>query len=111
MEPNISVVNETPYGIYVWKMPNGAIISDSAGEDRNYLCINARKNDLKAIMSLTEVVRSFGIDEGEPWFLPGYRKVADEEYERQKERLERGLIPDELDLGAWKDEAKYHGKE
>jgi len=107
MKPNVSVVKETPYGIYVWKMPNGAIVSD---EERNFLSIDSKEGDRNHISQLTMTVRGYGITEGEPWFLPGYRKVSDEEYDHQKERMAQGLIPDELDLGAWRDEERFRGQ-
>ena len=37
--------------------------------------------------------------------MSGYRRVTDEEYAYQKQRMEWGLIPDELDLPAFKEEA------
>lgn len=110
MKPKVTTVQETPYGIYVWVMPNGAVIADSDGPDRNYLCINARQGDLKAMAAITREVRSYGITEGEPFFIPEVHKVDDEEYYRQKERLEQGLIPDPLDIGAWREEERLHGK-
>lgn len=107
MDPKISVVKESPYGIYVWRMPDGAIVSD---EDRNFLSIASVEGDRSSIAAITKAVRYYGITEGQPWFLSGYRKVTDEEYDRQKERMAQGLIPDELDLGAWKDEERFRGK-
>ena len=106
MKNKVSTVKETPYGIYVWKMPDGSIVQD---EDKNIMSINAQEFDLRAMRALTNVARSYGIVEGGPWFLPNYRKVTDEEYEQQKARLEQGLIPDELDLGAWRDEERFRG--
>lgn len=107
MKNTVSTVKETPYGIYVWKMPNGAIVQD---EDGNIMSINAKEHDLRAMSALTNVARSYGLVEGGPWFLPNYRKVSDEEYDKQKERLAQGLIPDELDLGAWRDEEKFRAQ-
>lgn len=97
----ITEVEETDYGLYLWEMPDGALISD---EDKNFLNIPSRKNDPEKIKILTETVRSYGIHEGKPVFWAGNRRVTDEEYEYQKQRMEWGLIPDELDYGAARDE-------
>lgn len=95
------MVEETDYGLYLWKMPNGSLIAD---EDKNFLNIPAHRNDQKKIQMLRDAVRSLGIEEGEPIFFSGHRRVTDEEYEYQKQRLEWGLIPDEQDYGAARDE-------
>lgn len=97
----ITEVEETDYGLYLWEMPDGALVSD---DEKNFLNIPAKKGDQKKIKDLTDAVRSFGIQEGRPVFLAGNRRVTDEEYEYQKQRMEWGLIPDELDYGAARDE-------
>ena len=53
-----------------------------------------------------EKFKDLGIEGGRPVFLSGHRRVTDEEYEYQRQRLEWGLIPDELDLPAFKEEYK-----
>jgi hypothetical protein len=40
--------------------------------------------------------------------MSGYRRVTDEEYEYQRQRLEWGLIPDELDIAAFEEEMKQN---
>lgn len=107
MESKISVVRETPYGIYVWLMPGGKVVQD---EDKNIMCINAQEHDRKAIQAITEVAKSYGLEAGRPYFVPDAHKVSDEEYERQKERQAQGLIADPYDIGAWKDEERFRGK-
>lgn len=87
----VTKVKETDYGVYVWKMPDGAYLSD--GEDR-LLSINSRQGDLKRMAALQRVVRSYGIEKGEPHYLPDRYKVTDGEYESMMERLEDGYIPD-----------------
>jgi hypothetical protein len=101
MKKKVSVVEETDYGLYLWKMPNGSLVAD---EDKNFLNIPARKGDQQKINIIKDTVRSFGITEGEPIFFSGHRRVTDEEYEYQKQRLDWGLIPDEQDFGAARDE-------
>lgn len=98
----VTVVEESPYGLYVWLTDAGAIVAD---EDGNYLNIQAMKGDQAKIDLLKSAAKEFGIEGGKPQFLSGYRRITDEEYEYQRQRLEWGLIPDELDLPAFKEEA------
>jgi hypothetical protein len=58
---------------------------------------------------LAREVRTFGIYEGGPKFLSARRKIDDEEFEYQKQRLNWGLIPDPMDIGNYKDEMKKMG--
>lgn len=92
------------FGVYVWEMPNGQYVMD---EDGNVLSINANFGDVSRMSKLAAAARTCGINEGKPSFLPGHRKVTDEEYEQQKERLEMGLVPDEYDMGAAVDELRF----
>lgn len=103
----ISIVEETDYGLYIWEMPDGSIVSD---DEKNYLNIPARRGDTEKIKAITDAVRSYGINEGRAIFLSGHRRVTDEEYEYQKQRLEWGLIPDEMDYGAARDELMNYKK-
>ena len=73
-------------------------------DDGNYLSITARKGNRSRIDALAREVRSYGIYEGGPKFLAGRRKIDDEEFEHQKQRLEWGLVPDPLDIGVHKEE-------
>ena len=97
------LVEETDIGVYVWQMPDGRIVAD---EDGNYLNIAARKGDLRRIKTLTEAARYYGIEEGAPLFLAGHRQVTDEEFEEQKQRMLFGLVPDDHDVPALKDELR-----
>jgi hypothetical protein len=99
--PKVKIIEETDYGLYLWEMPDGSIVSD---DEKNYLNIPARRGDKEKLKLLKDAVRSFGIEEGRPVFLAGHRRVTDEEYEYQKQRLEWGLVPDEMDYGAARDE-------
>jgi len=103
---NQSVVEETRLGIYVWEMPDGRWIGD---DDGNYLSITSTKNNRVKINLLADAVRAHGIYEGSPKFLSGRRKVDDEEFQHQKQRLEWGLTPDPLDIGVYKDSLKNGG--
>lgn len=98
---------ESTLGIYVWEMPDGRWIGDDEG---NFLSITSKKGNKSRIDALAREVRSYGIYEGKPKFLSGRRKIDDEEFEHQKQRLEWGLVPDPLDIGNYKDEMKKWSK-
>ena len=98
---------ESTLGIYVWEMPDGRWIGD---DDGNFLSVTAKKGNRSLIDALAREVRSYGIYEGGPKFLSARRKISDEDFAHQKQRLEWGLVPDPLDIGNYKDEMKKLGK-
>lgn len=98
------VIDELPFGVYVWQMPDGRWVGD---EDGNFLNIAAMKGDKKRLAQLADAARAHGIEEGMPFFLSGHRQVDDEEYESQRQRMQWGLIPDPLDIAAINDEIKH----
>jgi hypothetical protein len=100
---NKQIVEETTLGIYVWEMPDGRWIGD---DDGNFLSVTSMKGNKAKIDALARAVRHYGIYEGQPKFLSGRRKIDDEEFEYQKQRLEWGLVPDQLDIGVYKDEMR-----
>ena len=97
------IAEETNLGIYVWEMPDGRWIGDDEG---NFLSVTSMKNNKSKIEALVKAVKSYGINEGQPKFLSGRRKIDDEEFEYQNQRLKWGMIPDPLDIGNHKDEMK-----
>lgn len=99
----ISIVEESMMGLYVWLTEDGQIVGD---DDGNYLNIQSMKGDERNIEILRNTAKDFGVEGGKPQFLSGYRRVTDEEYEWQKKRMDLGLIPDELDLPAFREEQK-----
>jgi hypothetical protein len=103
---NQTIVEETTLGIYVWEMPDGRWIGD---DDGNFLSITAMKGNKSKIDALAREIRSYGIYEGSPKFLSGRRKIDDEEFEQQQQRLKWGLVPDQLDIGVYKDSLKNGG--
>ncbi len=105
-KPRIRRVQETQYGVYVWKMPDGSIVQDA---DRNIMSIQARENDIIALNKLRAAADFYGVSNGEPLFLPGHRKVTQTEWEEQRARQNAGLLPDIYDPGVAKDEVK-HGR-
>lgn len=99
-----SVVDDIPFGLYVWEMPDGRIVGDDEG---NWMNIPAQKGDRKRIAQITEAARYYGITEGKPKFLSGNTRVTDEEREEQELRMKWGLVPDKNDLGNAIDELKH----
>lgn len=111
-KPKARIIEETNLGLYVWQMPNGQIMGDSDG---NYLSIASVKGDRSKIANITHVAHSVlrgnGIKpEGQAFFMPGSRKVSDEEYVEQVERMKSGLIPDEFDLASMKETLRRERK-
>jgi len=103
LNKNTRIIEETTLGIYVWEMPDGRWIGD---DDGNFLSITSKKGNRSRIDALAREVRSYGIYEGGPKFLSARRKITDEEYAEQEQRLRWGLVPDPLDIGNYKDEMK-----
>lgn len=97
---------ESILGVYVWEMPDGRWIGD---DDGNFLSVTSKKNNRSRMDALAREVRSYGIHEGQPKFLSARRKIDDEEFEYQQQRLKWGLIPDPMDIGNYKDEMKKIG--
>ncbi len=91
MKTRVTEINESEYGLYVWEMPNGAVV---ANEDREYLSVASKVHDAKKMRQLEQAVRSFGITIGRAKFLPGRRKVTRSEWEDMNDRMNSGLIPD-----------------
>jgi hypothetical protein len=98
---NSQFIEETTLGLYVWEMPDGRWVGD---DDGNFMTIQAFKGDKVKMDMLARAVRGYGIDEGQPTFLSGRRKVTDEEFEEQQTRLKWGLVPDKYDMGVYKED-------
>lgn len=97
----MQVIEEVPYGLYLWQMNDGGLVCD---EEKNYLNVAAIKGDIRKINALKAAAKSLGLEDGRPVWMGGHRQVTDDEYEEQKQRLEWGLIPDELDVPAIKED-------
>ena len=78
MTSRLQEVKESRFGLYVWMMPDGQIV---ANEDLDWLNIPSVEGDVEKIRKLRDAVRYYGIAEGQPVFLPGRRRVTDEELE------------------------------
>jgi hypothetical protein len=107
MKSQAKVVDEADYGVYLWQMPNGQYVGD---DQQNFLSVSAMKGDIQKIAALRRAVAEFDIHVGEPVFLAGRRKITDEEYEEQKERMKEGLIADPYDFGAIRDQLRADGQ-
>ncbi len=106
---NRQVVEEVPYGMYVWETPDGEVLGDGDGNVMNVFCM---KNDRKAIAVLAEAAKYYGYPDGKPVWWSGKRRVNDEELEEQQMRERMGLVADPLDYGAIRDEMRsrrYNG--
>lgn len=95
----VQVVEEpfSNYGIYVWQLPSGKFFTDGNG---NALSIDSMKGDQSRIDLLQKEAAWNGQPDGKAVFFANVRKVSDEEYSEQKDRMSQGLIASETDLGA-----------
>lgn len=100
---NRQMVEEVPYGMYVWQTPDGEVLGDGDGNVMNVFCM---KGDRKAIAALADAARHYGFPEGTPVWWTGKRRITDEELEEQQMRERLGLTPDPLDYGAIRDEMR-----
>ena len=96
-----SVVDEAPYGTYIWRMNDGTYLVD---EEYRHLSVFCMRGDQKAIAALTREAKSLGFPNGSPEWVAGARQVSDEEYEEQEARQKMGLVADPLDFGAIQDQ-------
>lgn len=98
-ETKVKVIEEnfSMYGTYVWTKPNGKAFTDGHG---NALSIEGMRDDKSKIKELSEAAKYWGQPEGRAVFYPNMRKISDEEFSEQKDRMNQGLIPSMNDLGA-----------
>lgn len=84
------------WGVCLWQLPDGTYIQDNDG---NYLVAGPCKvRNPKAEANMRAAARSLGVTAGRPFWLPGFRKISDMEWEDQMERLIEGKVPDLADL-------------
>ena len=96
------VQDKSPYGLYVWKLPDGSIFKD---EDGNILNIPSIQHDIEKMKNIKEAAAYYGQPEGEPMWVPGVGRVTEEEYQSDLYRMSEGLTP-LGDTGAWRDAAR-----
>lgn len=95
------IVEESPYGMYVWECADGEIAGDGDGNIMNVFCA---KGDKRAIEALRAAAKYYGWEEGgRPVWWSGKRPITDEQLEEQEQRARMGLVPDPLDYGAISD--------
>jgi hypothetical protein len=101
----VSIVEEpfSDYGIYVWQLRSGKMFTDGEG---NALSIDSMKGDESRIALLRNEAAWLGQPDGQAVFFANVRKVSDEEYSEQIDRMSQGYIPSETDLGALVDAKK-----
>jgi len=101
----ISVIEEpfSDYGIYVWQLRSGKFFTDDEG---NALSIDSMRGDESRIALLRNEASWLGKPDGQAVFFANVRKVSDEEYSEQIDRMAQGYIPSETDLGALIDAKK-----
>jgi hypothetical protein len=95
-KPKRKLVDEgTGWGIVLWRLPDGSYVMN--GQD--YLSAGpCEVGNVQAEINMRRAAASLGITQGQPFWLPGFRKVSDSEWEDQMERLMDGKIPDPVDL-------------
>lgn len=105
----VSIVEEpfSNYGIYVWQLRSGKMFTDGDG---NALSIDSMKGDESRIALLRNEASWLGQPDGQAVFFANVRKVSDEEYSEQIDRMSQGYIPSETDLGALVDAKKTFDK-
>lgn len=96
----ISVVEEkfSNAGIYVWQLSTGKYFTDGEG---NALSIESMRDDPAKIKELTDAAKYYGQPDGKAVFFANVRKISDEEYSEQQDRMSQGLIPSQNDIGAF----------
>lgn len=95
-KPKRTLVSEdVGYGVCLWRLKDGSYVQDSQG---NYLCAQAKLNDLGTERKIIAAARELGIEEGGPFWLPGFRTISNSEYEDQMADLLDGGVPDAVDL-------------
>jgi hypothetical protein len=105
--PKLTVLEKkSDYGIYVWQMEhNGRAFGDGSG---NVMNIPGRPHDIEAMAKLRKAAEHYGAPVGKVIFMPGIRRITDEEHSEQIDRMKEGYIPSETDIGAWLDASKGH---
>lgn len=101
-KPTARIVSETNLGIYVWELPDGEFVANGL----DILSIDAVRGDIQKMAAIQRAAKAYGYPEGKPVFCEGYRKITDEEFEVQYERMQMGMIPDTQDIGNYQDEMR-----
>lgn len=106
MSNQMKAVDEVNYGVYVWKVEGGGILSNEVGDP---LRINSMRGDLKRIAELRKAAAYWGYPEGEPVFWSGRRAISESEHDEQMARQQAGLLADPYDIPALIERQKRAG--
>lgn len=93
----IDVVIEDLRGVCVWKLDDGSVLGDDEG---HYLCVEGDLNSPILEAKLRDAaVHYLGSEAlmGRPVWIPGSRKITDNEADDHTERMMDGYIPDPVD--------------
>src|SRR6478609_1233907 len=102
---NKSIVEEVPYGMWVWiRASDNQVAADADGNVMNVFCMD--KNTPGAVKALTDAANVLGFAPGKAVWWSGKRPISDEEYEHQVARGRAGLVPDPMDIGAIQDQER-----
>lgn len=98
-DTKISVIQEdfSDFGTYVWYKESGKPFTDGSG---SVLSIEGMKDDKSRIKQLAQAASYHGEPAGRAVFFPNTKKISEEEYSEQLDRMQQGLIPNLNDLGA-----------
>lgn len=96
-KPRVQIVQETNIGVYVWQLPDGNFLTD---DDANFLSIASRQGDKERIRRLQEAAAHHGYPDGFAVFYAGSRKISENEFWNQVERMMDGYVPDPYDVPA-----------
>jgi hypothetical protein len=104
---NKEIIREVPWGMLVWQCETGEFAADQDGSLMYVFLDDTNPQRLeRASSALADAAASYGFPPGKPHFLSGRRPISDEELESQLARADAGLVPDPLDIGAIRQEAK-----
>jgi hypothetical protein len=95
---NIQVIVEDLHGVCLWRMPDGSCLGDDEGR---YLSVEGQLNDPVSEAKMRDAaIHYLGSEalEGRAVWMSGSRKISDNEYDDQTERLLDGHIPDVVDI-------------
>ena len=97
MLKNIQVVVEDITGVCLWMMPDGTCLGDDEG---NFLSMEGYLNDFLIEKKMRDAAKYWmGVEalDGHAHWLPGSRKITDNESDDHMERMLDGHIPDPVD--------------
>src|SRR4051812_20360871 len=91
----IGEFQDEAWGLCLWKLPVGGFIANINDE---YLCSQGKVGDKMIELKMRAAAKNCGVELGEPFWLPGFRKVSQSEWEDQMAELLDGGTPDPVDI-------------